>query len=372
MGLYGLYKKWESNPVVANVSSFAYSRVLYGLRGSAAQAPPTNVDSALPTIAFVCDDMTWEDYSPECRAVYVTPKNWRSVFARYKPDILLCESAWRGVSAYPDAWRGKLYKNSRLWYNNRRDIQSIVEYCRQNNIHAVFWNKEDPRYFGDAQHDFSDTALSFGTVLTTAAECVPRYEELGAKNVHTWMFGFAPHLYYPPPHYTLRENTAVFAGSWYGDVPDRCADMRQLFDTVLSAGVGLTIYDRNYGTDNAMQQYPAQYRPYIRPAVLFSQLGDIYRKARYVINVNTVMDSETMFARRVFEAMACGNVVISNASPGLERLFPGGIWYPGHPFDRDRAGEMALKNQQTVIAQHSCAARMQELYKLLGMDGNNG
>lgn len=71
-------------------------------------------------------------------------------------------------------------------------------------------------------------------------------------------------------------------------------------------------------------------------------------KATYVININTVKDSRTMFARRVFEAMACGRIVISNESLGMRELFPGRVWFADEKFPADRQEEIIKENLQQV------------------------
>ncbi len=42
---------------------------------------------------------------------------------------------------------------------------------------------------------------------------------------------------------------------------------------------------------------------------------------RYGINMNTIKQSQTMFARRVFELLASNTVVVSNFSRGVRLLF---------------------------------------------------
>ncbi|MDR1091892.1 MAG: glycosyltransferase, partial [Prevotella sp.] len=133
-------------------------------------------------------------------------------------------------------------------------------------------------------------------------------------------------IYYPDEK-IAKQNTAVFAGSWYNQHPDRCKQMTKLFDFVLDHDIELIIYDRKSGTGHTSNQYPKKYSQYIRSAVSFDQLGDIFRKCRYAININTVTDSETMFARRVYEAMACGCIIISNESKGLRKTFEKKIWF---------------------------------------------
>ena len=105
--------------------------------------------------------------------------------------------------------------------------------------------------------------------------------------------------------------------------------MMRMFDWVLDQGLELEIYDRLSAEDKPDRQYPERYRPYIHQGVPYEDTGQVMAGAGYVININSVRDSQTMFARRVFEAMACGRMIISNESMGMRELFPGRIWFVG-------------------------------------------
>lgn len=365
--LYSFYMKAHRNPLLATLFSLLYTRLrpAFILSSEILVAPQPEK----PLVAFICDEMTWQDYASECGALYLTPNNWRKSLEQYRPDILFCESTWSGIAKFPDCWRGKIYKNAYLWYNNRREILNILSYCREQTIPSVFWNKEDPGYFDDKMHDFCDTACHFDRVLTTAEECIPKYRALGVDNVQMWSFGFAPRLFYPPPKMTQRDNVAVFAGGWYANIPGRCRDMETLFQMVLDNSIELVIYDRHSGGENPQNRFPVRWQPYLRPVVAFESLGDIFRKSRYVLNVNSAPQSKTMFARRVYEAMACGSIVISTNSSAMETMFPGRVWFCGQPFDRSLEGEIAEANIKDVFAHHSCGVRMDELWKMLNIEG---
>ena len=49
-------------------------------------------------------------------------------------------------------------------------------------------------------------------------------------------------------------------------------------------------------------------------------MPDLCGKYAYAINVNTVVDSKTMFSRRLLQMAACGLTVVSNDFRGLENL----------------------------------------------------
>jgi hypothetical protein len=362
---YKLYKRWQNNWLVATCASFFYIRILPSFFKY--QAIPAYSASAsepgLSKIAFVCDEMTWQDFKNECNGVFITPYNWLDVFRIFKPDIFFCESAWSGIDKYKDCWRGRIYKNEKVRYENRKDLTKILDYCKKNKIPTVFWNKEDPTFFGSKTYNFVDTALKFDHIMTTAEECITRYHELGHPSVHTLMFGFSPSLFFPKPS-VLKEKKAVFAGSWYADQPDRCKDMSTIFDMVLEQGISLEIYNRQSGSANPIHRFPEKYLPYLHQKVPFQQMGEIFREAEYAINVNTVKDSYTMFARRVFEVMACGCIVISNDSLAMKKLFPGRIWFFNEGFNYNRIPAIREQNLQETFQKHTCNHRLHQVLEV--------
>jgi len=311
--------------------------------------------------------MTWQCLRQEHSLVAVSPKNWQDAFIKKREGeikFFLCESAWSGIAN--SSWRGQIYKDKRVFYENRRALLEILEYCKSTQIPTVFWAKEDPMYFQGKVYDFTDTALKFDYILTTAEECISKYQALGHKNVRLWPFGFSLEFYCPPKDETIpRENAAVFAGGWYPEYLERCQDLAAIFDIVLSAGISLRIYDRYKVSGHSTKPFPAKYQPYVQNAVPYEKLGDVYRGVEYVINVNTVRDSGTMFARRVYEAMACGCIIISNDSVGMRKQFGDTVWYASGPFDFSQIEDIRKKNIEAVFSSHTWAVRMQQLQDIL-------
>ena len=113
-------------------------------------------------------------------------------------------------------------------------------------------------------------------------------------------------------------------------------------------GMNLEIYDRMSADQLPNRQYPEKYRPYLHEGVPYEETGKIMSKATYVININTVKNSKTMFARRVFEAMACGRIVISNESLGMRKLFPGRVWFIRENFSVYQRDNIIKENLQQV------------------------
>ena len=329
------------------------------------QTGVTDLPTEELSVAVVCDEMTWETLQGVCRTVYLTPSNWYEVMETHRPHMFFCEATWQGLKEYGMCWAGKVARDCGIWPDNRRALRQILDYCRAAGIPTVFWNKEDPRSDTPMFH-FTDTALLFDHIATTAEEAIPSYLERGHKSVHLMPFGFSPQIFHPLEE-PGREKSAVFFGSWYSTFPQRCADMEQLFDMVIAQGMDLTIYDRNFGTDDPDRQFPARYRPYLRAPVAYRDIPQELGHYRYALNLNSETASQTMCARRVFELMACGRLIISNESAALRRLFPDSIWFAGEAFDLERTDECIRRNQDYVLRHCTMERRLSQLLKEIGL-----
>lgn len=317
-------------------------------------------------VAAICDDMTWQNLKQECQAYSLTPHNWKSVFKDKQPDVFFCESAWVGIKEQGNCWHGKVYKNNRLLFENRKDLLEILQFCRQNKIPTVFWNKEDPAFFNSEKYDFKDTALQFDYIFTTAKECVEGYQAQGHAHVDVMPFGFSPYLFNPLNSFP-KEEQAVFAGSWFGEEKERCKDLKAIFDEMIAKDITLVIYDRQTGNTKEGRSFPEQYQKYVHPAVPFEKLGQILKKSKYAINVNTIVTSETMFARRVLEFMAMNTVVISNHSLGMKQLFQDRVWFAGEAFSEESIEEKCLKNLEYVFTERTNRRLLTEAFEKVGV-----
>lgn len=271
-------------------------------------------------VAVICDEMTWRNCASFFSEIYfLTPWNWKKTLETYHPQLFFCESAWKGIAEYRCVWRGRIFRNHRVPFEHRKSLLSILNHCKAAGIPTVFWNKEDPIYFGDALCDFADTAMHFDHVFTTAEECVDAYRARGFKNVHVMPFGFSPRMFHPLGR-DPQARGAVLTGSWFPEHTQRCSDIRRVFEWLKRQQIPLTIYDRQM-REGGRSSFPAEYQYAVHPALPYEQMGALYRGYAVGVNINTVKNSRSMFARRVYEMMACGLPVVSNASSGLKKRF---------------------------------------------------
>ena len=257
-------------------------------------------------VACIMDDFTFQSYSPEANLYQLTPENYLEELANFEPELLFIESAWRGKD---DLWGSKVGHRS-------TEVINIVEWCKQRNIPTVFWNKEDPIHF----ETFLSTAKLFDFVFTTDIDCIHRYKAaLGHDNVFFLPFACQPKSSNPIEKYD-RKDAFCFAGAYYVKYPDRTKDLESFVDA-LPSYKPLEIYDRNFGKDDPNYMFPDKYKPHIVGTLPFSEIDKAYKGYKYAINLNSIKQSQTMFARRVYELLACNTITVSNFSRGVRALF---------------------------------------------------
>lgn len=257
-------------------------------------------------VACIMDEFTFSSYRPECNLIQLTPAKWEHELTEFKPELLFIESAWRGKD---DLWGSKVGHLS-------QEVQGILAWCRTHKVPTVFWNKEDPIHF----ETFLNTARLFDHVFTTDIDCIHRYKAaLGHDRVYLLPFAAQPEHSNPIEKYE-RKDAFCFAGAYYVRYPDRTADLGN-FVHHLAEYRGVEIYDRNFGKDDANYQFPEEYQPFIVGNLPFDQIDKAYKGYRYAINLNSIKQSQSMFARRVYELLASNTITVSNFSRGVRLLF---------------------------------------------------
>ena len=178
-----------------------------------------------------------------------------------------------------------------------------------------------------------------------------------------------------PLEFFSRRDLISFAGSFYARYPRRIKDMEIIFDSVLSI-LGLDIYDRYYNSVDKNYKYPIKYRNVIKGALPFDDIDISYKGYTYAININTVKNSESMFARRVFELLGSGTITISNESPGIRFLF-GDLVITSDNADEIRHRlqalvdnpvlrcKVALAGVRKVLLEHTYAHRLERVYSIV-------
>lgn len=287
-----------------------------GINATASDIPsvPTRQGEPRRTLKVfvIADQFTVDAFAPEWNQLLPTPKNWRNLMERYSPDLLFIESAWEGNNG---AWKYQLVGKSAP----RTEIRELILECKARGVPVALWNKEDPPHF----HDFLPLARLVDHVFTTEASLVDAYmQELGHRRVSVLPFAAQPRMHNPAqPKGLVRDKSVVFGGMYFRDkYPERRQQMSFLLPA--AARLSLDIYSRHFG-GHEKYQFPAALHRYVKPPLPYPEMVGAYHKYKLVINVNSVPNSQSMCARRVFEATACGAAVISAPTPANEQFFPG-------------------------------------------------
>ncbi|MDF2814042.1 MAG: hypothetical protein K0Q81_242 [Paenibacillus sp.] len=263
-------------------------------------------------VACILDPFSYECFRYECQLTQLDSVKWRSTIKKIKPDFLLVESAWRGLD---HSWENLIGGKSRKVY---KTIGNLVRYCKNNNIPTVFWNKEDPPHFTH----FLETAKLFDFIFTSDVQCVGRYKKLtGNNHVYALPFAAQPVIHNPVGASYGKKRNVAFAGTYYNQsYPERRKDLPVLFDPALK--YDLHIYDRHYGSGDKAYTFPKPYQNHIVGGLNYLDMVQAYKQYKVFLNMNSVKDSPTMFARRVFELLASGTNVISTYNKGMATMFP--------------------------------------------------
>ncbi|HJB09619.1 MAG TPA: glycosyltransferase [Candidatus Brachybacterium merdavium] len=267
-------------------------------------------------VAVILDDFSKLAWSYEFETLPLIPSRWREQLAEQPVDLLLVESAWHGNS---DAWQYHLTAPSAP----SAPLRELVAHCRDAGIPTVFWNKEDPPHF----EDFVATARLFDQVFTTDVTLLPRYrEELGHENIAVLPFAAQPAVHNPVrPQHGHQERDVAFAGMYFAHkFPERREQMEVLLGGALDASArmdtGLEIFSRFLG-DDERYQFPGELADRVVGSLPYDRMLTAYKAYKVFLNVNSVVTSPSMCARRIFEITASGTPVVSAPSPAIGEFF---------------------------------------------------
>ncbi|RND01814.1 glycosyltransferase [Lysinibacillus halotolerans] len=262
-------------------------------------------------VGIVSDEFLYHSFKDVANFHYLTNKNYKEL--AHALDFILIVTTWKGLNK---EWRGLANENS----NRRKELYEIIEFFRGIDKKVVFYSKEDPVNY----EKFVEIAKRCDYIFTTAEEIIPRYkEECKNENVFVLEFGVNPLYHNPVGMRTIKKsNDVFFAGSWLTKYPERQKETKDIFNGVIEAGRNLKIIDRNFEINHPDYFFPREYAKYISPSISHEYLQKIHKLYNWAINLNSVKYSNTMFANRVYELQAIGNIILSNYSVGVNNLFP--------------------------------------------------
>lgn len=273
----------------------------------------TRLYTALPfRVGMVADPFLFRNYAPTCDLVYLTPDNWLEQLGAL--DCVIVASVWHGLHG---EWTGASLPASAIG----KRLLELMEQTRRRGVPVIFYSKEDPANF----RWFCRYAEQADRIYTSARECIGDYQSLvPGAGVETLHFAISPRLHNPIGMQPLDRlgDTAFFAGSWTKKYPKRVESQLDLFRWIRRAGLRLEIADRNYSRYRIQYRYPIRYLSSVVPDFPYEEIAALYKLYGWVLNLNSATRSLDMFSLRVYDALACGCLVLSNESPGMERIFP--------------------------------------------------
>lgn len=317
-------------------------------------------------IACIMDEFTFFCFSPEADLLQLTPENWVNEVSEFQPDLLFVESAWQGKESL---WKAKVSQNDSV-------VQQLIKFCKMNAIKTMFWNKEDPVHFGT----FIDVAKQVDVVFTTDIDCIGKYKsEVGHDDVYLMPFAAQPKTHNPIEIYD-RKDAFNFAGSFYLKYPERQRDFVNLTEVAIEAK-SLDIYDRNFNNPHPHYEFPDQFKPYILGRLEPHEIDKAYKGYVYGINMNTIKQSQSMFARRVFEMIASNTIVLSNYSRGVRNFFGDLVLCSDNKNELQRKLELITQDNDVrdafkllglrkVLSEHTYEDRMQYILSKLKINYN--
>lgn len=263
-------------------------------------------------IGIISDLFLYNSFKDVCNLHYISSEN-KGIDKNL--DFIIIATTWKGID---NSWTG--FANP---YSTKRELLfQLIEEFKLANIPVVFYSKEDP-----VNYDiFKDIASVCDVIFTSAEEMIPNYiKYCNNSNVFLLQFGVNPHYHNPigtrSNKNISKKEDVIFAGSWTKKYPERNSNLQRILNGIIQSEKELTIIDRNLNLKSERYQFPAEMIPYLAPPVSHDILMKLHKVYRWAINVNSVKYSNSMFANRVFELQAFGNLLLSNYSSGMNNQF---------------------------------------------------
>lgn len=320
-------------------------------------------------IGIITDEYMFNYYKDAVNLFYLPSDGYKDIIDNNRIDIVMFISCWKGMGSAGD-WRGM---------EKRHKAIDVFMYAKEKNIKTVFQSIEDPSNY----HVFVEIAKAADYIFTSCVETIGDYKkDTSNDNVFLLDFGVNPILHNPVgflnkqnANNKLFDNKSVFfAGSWAPRYKERCADMSMIFDGVIKAGLNLIIADRNMYIKG--YNFPYKYLKYIIPPIEHIKLQKVHKLFNWTININSIKNSQTMCAMRIYEVQALGGIMISNYALSVSNVFPNIFTV----FDSDEVGRiingytpkqlvnMQISSIRSVMSAHTVFDRLNRMFEDIQYD----
>jgi spore maturation protein CgeB len=318
-------------------------------------------------VAVILDPFSELAFLYEWDQILIAPDNWRQKLEKRTPALLFVESAWNGNRG---AWRLAMSTER----GPSQPLRALVAWCQANEIPTVFWNKEDPPNYDR----FIATAALFDYVFTVDANRIEDYRrDLGHHRISLLPFGAQPRIHNPVLRGMGRRYDVAFAGTYFAD---KHFERRGQMDYLLcaAADAGLDIYSRMERNSDSRYQFPAHLSGFVVGSLKYERMLAAYTAYKVFLNVNSVTDSPTMCARRLFELSAAQTAVVSTPAASIEPFFGDTVTIVddeqsanrairilvNQPEHRDR---LALRAHRRVFDEHLYTHRVGQVLATVGI-----
>lgn len=318
-------------------------------------------------VGIIADEFLYQSFKDVANFNYITSNNYKDY--KGKLDVFLVATTWKGLNR---EWRGVANPQGNL----RKELYKIIDFFKQEKVKIVFYSKEDPVNY----EKFVDIAKKCDYIFTTAYEKIKDYKkECNNDKVFVLEFGVNP-LYHNPIgiNNVPKVEDVLFAGSWLNKYPDRQKETLDIFDGVIRADRKLKIIDRNYSLNYPDYFFPQKYLKYISPSIDHKNLQKIHKLYDWAINLNSIKYSDTMFASRIYELQAIGNIILSNYSVGVNNKFPNVFIINDknevkdiiNGFDKEEIYNHKVEGIRNVMSSHTTFDRFDYLLECIGQERN--
>ncbi len=286
-----------------------------------------------------------------------------------KYSLFFCESCWNGNNGI---WKYKI--NSKYIH---KDVNNILKQCNNLKIPTIFFNKEDPVNFDS----YIETAKHFDIIITTDINCVEKYKTLTNSKIFVMPFNIDPLIINNIGRHNDNDES-FFAGSYTYNLSEvRKKNTIKLLDK-LKTKENMFLFDRSlnketrknfYHNKYTLNMFHPKYNKYIYEGISHKEILNIHKIKNWCGNLNTVKNSDTMFARRVLEASIMKNSLVTDYSQGVYKNFKNSIYKLGDKLKYD-TNEDILLNQikkqigwRNVIENYNSYTHFSEIFNKINI-----
>ena len=316
-------------------------------------------------IAIIADEFLFDSFKDIAEFIYITPDDYEEYID--KVDFLLVASAWRGLH---NEWRLMATEGKET---NEKLHQTITAYKEAGKT-VVFYSKEDPPNY---EH-FLPIAKRADIIFTSCVEKIEDYKrDCGIEKVNALTFCINPVFHNPIGMKNRNKKDGIFfAGSWMLKYPERVKALEMMLDASVASGKEVTIADRNFSQNNINYFFPKKYYSYLVKEIPHDYLQKVHKLYEWAININSITESKTMFANRVYELQANGCLMLSNRSVGVQEQFdeviivetPEDVESALNRYDSEEIYRHQINGVRRVMTGETCFDRVKYILNTIGYE----